>query len=248
MVSYRGRVAPNRIDLPGTAEEAWDGWVELKRLPVADPMGWPSAVIVAAHPDDEILGAGGTLARLAAGGARLRLVAVTDGEASHPGTDPRDTARRRTAESADALRLLGVRDIEVIRLCFPDTGLTACEDELSGRLGELCDGFGVCLAPWEQDAHADHEAAGRAARRAVRQPGQQVLSYPIWMWHWARPGDTRVPWARLLAFDIPEELLALKQQALRSHQSQLRDREGQGPVLVASIVERAARRHEYFFA
>ena len=65
-MSYRGRAALNRIDLPGTAEEAWDGWVELKRLPVADPLAWPSAVIVAAHPDDEILGAGGTLARLAA--------------------------------------------------------------------------------------------------------------------------------------------------------------------------------------
>jgi LmbE family N-acetylglucosaminyl deacetylase len=35
----------------------------------------------------------------------------------------------------------------------------------------------MCLAPWEEDAHADHEAVGRAARRA----GQQVLSYPIWM-------------------------------------------------------------------
>ena len=58
MVSHRGRVAPNRIDLPGTAEEAWDGWVELKHLPVADPLAWPSAVVVAAHPDDEILGAG----------------------------------------------------------------------------------------------------------------------------------------------------------------------------------------------
>ena len=89
-----------------------------KRLPVVDPLDWPSAVIVAAHPDDEILGAGGTLARLAAGGARLRLVAVTDGEASHPGTDPRDTARRRTAESADALRLLGVDPVRVKELAF----------------------------------------------------------------------------------------------------------------------------------
>ena len=52
------------------------------------------------------------------------------------------------------------------RLRFPDTGLAACEDELSARLRELCAGFGVCLAPWEADAHADHEAAGRAARRA----------------------------------------------------------------------------------
>ena len=42
-MSYRGRVAPNRIDLPGTAEEAWDGWVELKRLPVADPLAWQAS-------------------------------------------------------------------------------------------------------------------------------------------------------------------------------------------------------------
>src|SRR5438046_249379 len=72
MVSHRGRVAPNRIVLPGTAEEAWDGWVELKHLPVADPLAWPSAVVVAAHPDDQILGAGGTLARLASTGLATR--------------------------------------------------------------------------------------------------------------------------------------------------------------------------------
>jgi LmbE family N-acetylglucosaminyl deacetylase len=201
-------------------------------------------VIVAAHPDDEILGAGGTLARLAAGGARLRLVAVTDGEASHPGTDPRDTARRRTAESAEALRLLGVRDIEVIRLCFPDTGLTACEDELSGRLGELCDGFGVCLAPWEQDAHADHEAAGRAARRAVRQPGQQVLSYPIWMWHWAKPGDRRVPWQRACQVPLGAGVAARKTAAIGAFHSQLTDREGAGPVLPPGIVAHFTRDQE----
>lgn len=244
MVSYRGRVALNRIDLPGTAEEAWDGWVELKRLPVADPLAWRSVVIVAAHPDDEILGAGGTLARLAAGGARLRLVAVTDGEASHPGTDPRATARRRTAESADALRLLGVPDIEVIRLRFPDTGLTAREDELSGRLGELCAGFGVCLAPWEQDAHADHEAAGRAARRAARQAGQQVLSYPIWMWHWAKPGDRRVPWQQACQVLLSADVAARKTAAIGAFASQLTDRAGAGPVLPPGIVAHFTRDQE----
>ena len=72
----------------------------------------------------------------------------------------------RTAESAAALDLLGVRDAEVIRLRLPDTAVAAHEDELAGLLRELCAGFAVCLAPWARDAHADHEAAGRAARRA----------------------------------------------------------------------------------
>ena len=243
-MSYRGRVAPNRIDLPGTAEEAWDGWVELKRLPVADPLAWPSAVIVAAHPDDEILGAGGTLARLAAAGVRLRLVAVTDGEASHPAADPRATARRRVTESTDALRLLGVQDIEVIRLCLPDTGLTACEDELSGRLRELCAGFGMCLAPWQEDAHADHEAAGRAARRAARWVSQPVLSYPIWMWHWAKPGDQRVPWQRASQVLLSAEVAARKTAAIGAFASQLTDREGTGPVLPPGIVAHFTRDQE----
>ena len=78
---------PNRIDAPGTAEAAWRAWPALRLLPMADSASWTSAVVVAAHPDDEILGAGGTIALLARAGARLRLVAVTDGEASHPGTE-----------------------------------------------------------------------------------------------------------------------------------------------------------------
>src|SRR5712672_4725647 len=67
----------------GTAEESWDAWAGLTYLPVADPLGWSSAVIIAAHPDDEILGVGGTMSMLAAAGVRLRLIVVTDGEASH---------------------------------------------------------------------------------------------------------------------------------------------------------------------
>ena len=138
--------------------------------------------MVAAHPDDEVLGAGGTMAILAAAGVRLRLVAVTDGEGSHPGSDPVVIGSLRAAESAVAPDLLGVRDADVIRLRLPDTAVAAHEAELAGLLRGLCAGFAVCLAPWDGDAHADHEATGRAARRAAR----TVLSYPIWMWHWAR--------------------------------------------------------------
>ena len=67
------------------------------------------------------------MALLAAAGARLRLIAVTDGEASHPAAD-QDAIARPDRRVAHALRALGVHDIEVIRLRFPDTGLAARED------------------------------------------------------------------------------------------------------------------------
>jgi LmbE family N-acetylglucosaminyl deacetylase len=236
--------APNRIDRPGTPEDAWDSWLELRRLPVVYPLAWPSVVVVAAHPDDEVLGLGGIMAILAAAGARLRLIAVTDGEASHPGADPSVIARTRMAESADALQVLGVQDIEVIRLRFPDTGLAARENDLAAILREQCAGFQVCLAPWEADAHADHEAAGRATRRA-RRAGQDLLSYPIWMWHWAKPGDRRVPWRRACQVPLSAEAAARKRSAVQAFTSQLTDRDAAtGPVLPPGIVAHFTRRQE----
>ena len=243
--ALRNRLALNRIDRPGTAEEAWESWLELRHLPVAGLAGWRSVAVVAAHPDDEVLGAGGTMALLAAAGARLRLIAVTDGEASHPDADPGAVAQTRIAESADALRALGVRDIEVIRLRFPDTGLAAHEDELARRLGELCAGFGVCLAPWEGDAHADHEAAGRAARGAVRHAsGPELWSYPIWMWPWAIPADRRVPWARARQVRLPPGAASAKQSAIGAFASQLTDRGALGPVLPPGTVAHFTRDQE----
>jgi LmbE family N-acetylglucosaminyl deacetylase len=236
---------PNRIDRAGTAEDAWDSWPDLRCLPVAELGAWRSAVIVAAHPDDEVLGAGGTMALLAGAGARLRLVAVTDGEASHPRADPAAMGRARTAESAAALQMLGLTDVEVIRLHLPDTGLAARERELTALLGAQCAGFGLCLAPWESDAHADHEAAGRAARRAARQAGQDALTYPIWMWHWARPGDVRVPWHRACQVPLPADVAARKRSAIGAFASQLAARDGaDGPVLPAGIVAHFTRQRE----
>jgi LmbE family N-acetylglucosaminyl deacetylase len=240
-----GPRTPNLIDRPGTPEYAWDSWPELRHLPAVDPQAWPGAVVVAAHPDDEVLGVGGTIAILAAAGVRLRLVAVTDGEASHPGADPSVIARIRAAESAAALDLLGAHDIEVVRLRFPDTALATCEEPLSAVLREQCAGFGVCLAPWEADAHADHEAAGRAARRAGRLAGVQVLTYPIWMWHWAKPGDRRVPWYRACQVRLPAGAAARKRDAAGIFASQLADRgPDAGPVLPAGIVAHFTRPEE----
>lgn len=233
----------NLIDSPGTAEDAWQHWIGLACLPIARLAGIGSAVVIAAHPDDEVLGVGGTMAQLAAAGVRLRIIAATDGEGSHPEANPQLIAAQRAAESAAALRALQIGSAEVIRLRLPDTGLRRCEGELASRLRELCAGFDVCLAPWEFDGHADHEAAGRAARAAC----PLVLHYPIWMWHWAVPADSRVPWRRARQVPLAGGVALKKRAAIRAFVSQLTDRPGDGPVLTPGVVAHFTRPAELLF-
>jgi LmbE family N-acetylglucosaminyl deacetylase len=233
---------PNPIDAPGSSEALWNDWIPSLRSEVLDVTAWTSAVILAAHPDDEVLGAGGIVCLLAAAGARLRLIAVSDGEASHPGCrDAGALARRRARERAAALRELGAADAEVVRLGLPDTGLAGREDEIASAVRDLAGGFAACLAPWEDDVHADHEVVGRAARQA----GSPCYHYPVWMWHWARPADPRVPWHRAVRVPLPPAVADRKAAAIGCFGSQLEPREdGAGPVLSAAFVSHFTRDYE----
>ena len=184
------RPAPaSPIDAPGTAEAAWRDWTGLARLPALDVTPWASAVIVAAHPDDEVLGPGGIIAMLAAAGARLRVIAVTDGESSHGDRANRAALiRRRVAERQAALHALGAGDAEIIRLRLPDAALDGRDADIAAALDGLVTGFDGCLASWAGDVHADHEAVGRATAQIRHQLTGSGWFFPVWMWHWARPG------------------------------------------------------------
>jgi LmbE family N-acetylglucosaminyl deacetylase len=240
------RASRHPIDAPGTDERSWAAWPWLSALPRTGPTGLTgarSAVIVAAHPDDEVLGAGGLISMLAAADVRLRLVAVTDGERSHGGhVSPAPLARRRTTETEAALRALGVRRAEVIRLGLPDSGLADREDELATALAPLVAGFDLCLAPWDGDLHPDHEAAGRAARGAAP---AAFYCFPVWMWHWASPDDLRVPWDRALKVPLPPRTVNRKRAAITCFASQTEDRgHGLGPVLTPGVIAHFTRTME----
>lgn len=241
---------PDPIRRPGTPERVWQEWPRLNGLRALrlDPLA--SAVVVAAHPDDEILGFGGALAVLAERRARLRIVVATDGEASHPDsgaiTRRRLAAVRRT-EDAASLAALGAEAAEVVRLGMPDGGLAAAEGELAARLHELVGGFDVCVAPWTGDVHPDHECAGRAAAAAARRRGVAAWQYPVWMWHWAVPGDARVPWARAARVELPGWATVRKQEAVACHRSQifpLGPEPEDAPVLAESDLGHFRRRYE----
>ncbi|MEU6122044.1 PIG-L family deacetylase [Streptomyces sp. NPDC047123] len=229
------QAAAAQIDARGTDEADWRAADLARSLPrLRIPAG--PVLVVAAHPDDEVLGCGGTLAGLLAADVPAHTVCLTDGEASHgpgdPGTRGRLAARRR-AELGAALDALGPLP-RPVHAGLPDTALDRHEEHARQVIADALTRTGavLCLAPWEDDLHSDHEAAGRAARRAGRDTGTTVWTYPVWMWHWARPADARVPWHRAGILPLSETELARKKAALACFTSQLEPRgEDRAPVL-----------------
>lgn len=83
---------------------------ELSLCPLPTPLMIPEGqrvLVFAPHPDDEVLGCGGTLALLQQAGCEVRVVVVTDGGGAGFISDP-DTTIKRKAESTEALSLLGI--------------------------------------------------------------------------------------------------------------------------------------------
>jgi len=242
-------------DGEGTTETQWLAWPGLARLPAISldelvPAG-RRAVIVAPHPDDEVLAVGGLLSMLARAGRQSLIVAVTDGGDSHRGSSqwPRERLLRvRPMETRRALQRLGLPG-DTLRLALPDGGLSARGDLLTAYLEAIVVPTDVVFTTWRMDGHPDHEATGHAAAVATARVGAQFVEVPVWAWHWAEPGDARLPWreARRLALDAPTA--RLKASALQAFDSQLRfdASTGRQAILRGSTIDRAARPFEVFF-
>lgn len=178
------------------------------------------AVVVAPHPDDEVLGTAGLLRWLVAHGASVALVAVTDGEASHARSRRTTPDRLRRVRDAERRRALAVLDVEVgvERLGLPDGHLGGHEDALGAALVERADPDTTLVAPWRHDGHPDHDATGRAAARAAEATGAALWEVAIWAKVRA-PGPAAAGAHHL---DLDEGSAAAKRAAAACFASQLR--------------------------
>lgn len=198
-------------------------------------------LIVAPHPDDETLGAGGLTAALCVQGVEVAIAAVTDGENAYP--DEPDLGQVRRREQSEALAILGVRSSRVHRFGLPDSDVSSHEEELSHLLESLVTPHTYILAPWQRDYHPDHEACGRAAARIAAQTGAQLFSYLFWTWHRGTAEDLES--CDLVAYPLTARLLATKTEALCCHRSQLQHPSGQ-PILPENLLGPAKRSFEVF--
>lgn len=218
-------------------------WLErLGELPLWNPPTG-STLIVAPHPDDETLGAGGLIASCRARGVDVVVAAVTDGERAYPKTP--GLAARRRGEQIEALLCLGVRDECIIRFGFPDSDVAANEQGLVDRLTELVSEDTHLIAPWKGDFHPDHQACGRAAERVAGEVGAMLTSYFFWTWHLGTLASLKN--LRLFRFPLPRGLMLAKTEALSCHRAQL-FRETGDPILPESLLPPARRPFEVFAA
>jgi len=234
----------------GTPAAVWRASQQLQRLPriTCRELLPPDRrlVVVAPHPDDEVLACGGLLASLA-GDCEGLLISVTDGEGSHPDS-PRWTPQRlrevRLRESRTALAELGLERPawQWQRLHLPDSGVQT--DVLAEALAQWIRPGDRVISTWRRDGHRDHEATGLACAQAAAHCGARHFEAPIWAWHWALPGDPRLPWARARRLDLDEAAVQRKRRAIQAHTSQL---EGPRPILEARLLDTLLQPFEVYF-
>ncbi len=239
----------------GTGADQWAADPHIAHLPrvVLDPAEVEHVVVLAAHPDDESLGAGGLLSQAARTGLRVTLVVATNGEASHPASSTHSAEQLAILRQEELRRAVGslapTASIEL--LGHPDGRLADHEQGLLVALVELVgDGRRTLLAaPWRHDGHADHEAAGRVAAAAAARTGARLLEYPIWFWHWGTPSSA--PWGRfrVLALDDVDVVAKAAAQALhRSQVEPLSDQPGDEVLLGEDLLRHFAGDREIYVA
>jgi len=235
----------------GTSAEEWNDWHVLTDAAPLSLEGVARAVVVAAHADDETLGAGGLIAALAARGVDLTIVIATDGAASHPQSPTHTPAqvaelRRREAEAA----------IESIApaadLAFLDVGDGATigrEDDIRAGIAARLRGADLVVAPWRGDGHRDHRVVGEVAAQLASERGIRLLEYPVWMWHWGSPGaagSSEIAWSR---HPLSSDAIEAKRRAIDAYPSQTRglgDEMGNERALEAEFLVHFERPVELF--
>jgi N,N'-diacetylchitobiose non-reducing end deacetylase len=181
-----------------------------------------SIVCVQPHPDDNEVGAGGTLAKLAENGCNITFVTVTDGRygTSDPTVTPEALIETRRQERERAGHLLGVS--KQIALEFSDGGNYSEREVMEALIPifrEEKPELVMTVDPWmPYEAHPDHYKVGRAVAAAVL--ASDTIGFP------EAGSPFGVPQVGFYATSYPNTLIditpywAKKIEAILTHDSQ----------------------------
>ncbi|HKQ57148.1 MAG TPA: PIG-L family deacetylase [Candidatus Eisenbacteria bacterium] len=165
---------------------AHPGWVAAN-VAEFDPAAYAgrNALVLAPHPDDEVIGAGGAMLKLVRAGAQVACIQATDGSdsAAFAGRPERERRTLRLEEAARVACAIGGVALECWKA--DNRGFRA-DPELVARLAARLDRDRPALvfAPFVTEAHADHLTLVRIlahALEALTPPlDATVLSYEVW--------------------------------------------------------------------
>lgn len=183
-------------------------------------------LVVAAHPDDEVLGAGGTIAKLKNQGCEVHALIVTDGSSTQYAGDE-DILNAKYVEADAAAAILKMD--KIIQWDFPDMRLDSVDHvEINKRLEELlsAEKYDTVISQEFGDINMDHRMVYQSVSVAVRpHPFQNVRNFLTYYvnssseWGVVLNSDGFKP---NLFVDI-EETIDLKLDSMAEYKSELRD-------------------------
>ena len=184
-------------------------------------------LIIAPHPDDEVLGCGGLLAERSANGKETDLLFLTKGGASHKdcctiNESQISTQRQRLAISANQIlgvsqsriNFLGGRDGNLPRK--DQQGFANFAEEIAVCINKAAPETIFCPSPFE--GWSDHLASEELTKAALKMLAHglrpRFYYYCVWFWY-AMPLKQvwRIDWQRARLLDIAEQL-PLKQKSM----------------------------------
>lgn len=187
-------------------------------------------LVVAAHPDDEVLGCGGAIARHCAEGAAVSVLIMADGVGSRTGGDDAAHSRALSARkrSADrAAEILGVH--EVTLLSYGDNRMDGVElldvvQDIEKLVREFAPG--VVYTHHGADVNVDHrivhDAVVAACRPLPDHPVRQLLFFETPSSTEWRPPGSFAPFVPNWFVDVGATL-DKKLAALEAYSDELRD-------------------------
>lgn len=172
-------------------------------------------LVLAPHPDDEVIGCGGLVAQHIAQRRAVRVLVATDGAEAEPAAADRDGYRgRREEESRRALAMIGDADLHFLR--FADRAL---DDAVAVPIREHLLAFKpdlICV-PSPVEIHPDHLALSRAFCELVQRDGNLFADLAIARVAFYEVSQPLRPNTLVDITDVAER----KYQAIVAHSSQM---------------------------
>ena len=183
--------------------------------------------MVAAHPDDEVLGCGGYIANQVKSGDEVLVTFLSDGVSSRQGNLGLQEIEARRHAASLAAKVLGLSDVSVGD--FPDNKLDSVPLlEVIKRIEAVIerDQPSIVLTHFGGDLNIDHRIVNQAVLTACRPTANQVVKQVIFFevpssteWQVPTEGQAFVPnW-----FEDISQTLELKVKALLMYEHELRE-------------------------
>lgn len=162
-----------------------------KMFPIPNLESCKRILCIQPHPDDNEIGAGATIAKLADKGCEIFYLTATDGRlgTSDPFISPQDLMKTRDTELRAAAKVLGAQKALSLGLrdCIPED-VQSIAVKVAEVIREIKPQMLMTVDPWlPYEAHPDHRKVGMAVVEAMLFSGfplypkiEQGVTFPEW--------------------------------------------------------------------